>query len=479
MSNLLLFSTLCLHLAIAAAQSAPAIRPEIIRQLQLGDNVAALSLAQEALRATPHDCILLSLQAVAETGLQHQEAALASFQKALSFCPAYLPALEGAAQIEYARQRPDASPLLLRILAVQPENVTAHAMLASSLRAQQDCSHALPHFEASKALFPSRPDLLEGYGSCLAEAGDLSSALQAYQQLLATNPNDLIRYDVALLQWKAQADDDALTTLAPLLTGTHQVSANALASKILERKGETPEAVARLREAIMQSPDDIDNYLDFATIAFTHKSFQVGIDMLDAGLKRLPNTAALYVARGVLEVQLSKDQLAVLDFHKAHELDPKMSFAVDALGVVQTQQHESSKSLELFETEAKQHPEDPLLQYLFAEQLAQSVGEGNEDRLRTAISAAKRAVALDPRYLAAHDLLAVLYVRTKQPELAIQQAKLAIAQDPDDEIAIYQELMATRGSGDARQIKILTAKLEEARKQVGLRQQTADKYRLQ
>ena len=478
-SNLLLITTLCSSVAVTTAQGIPASRPEIVRQLQHGDNAAALSLAREALRVSPRDCVLLSLQAVAETGLHHQEAALASFQEALSFCPTYLPALEGATQIEYAQQSSDVSTLLLRLLAVQPQNVTAHAMLASVLRARQDCSGALPHFEASKALFPARPDLLQGYGLCLSDVGDLRSALAVYQQLLATGPNDLIRYDVALLQWKTRASDDALTTLNPLLTGAHQVPAMALASKILEEKGETPEAVARLREAILQEPDDINNYLDFATIAFTHKSFQIGINMLDAGLQRSPNAAALYVARGVLEIQLSKSELAVADFHKAHQLDSKMSFAVDALGVVQTQQHESEKSLELFEAQAKQHPEDPLLQYLFAEQLSQKVGEDDGNRLTAAIVAAKRAADLDPNYLAAHDLLAVLYVRTRQPELAIQQAKLALEQDPDDETALYQELMATRSSGDKSQIKILTAKLEEARKQTGLRQQTADKYRLQ
>ena len=478
-STLLLISTLCFNVAVASAQGTQATRPEVIRQLQRGNNQAALSLAEEALKTAPRDCALLSLQGIAETGLHQQQPALASFEKALTFCPTYLPALEGAAQIEYAQGSPDASPLLQRILAVQPQNPMAHAMLASTLRSQQNCSAALPHFEAGKALFPTRPDLLQGYGSCLADTGDLPSALVMYQQLLSTDPNDTIRYDVALLQWKTHASDAALLTLSPLLTGAHQVPALALASKILEEKGDTPQAVALLRNAILQSPDEVDNYLDFATIAFTHKSFQVGMDMLDAGLRRLPNTAALYVARGVLEIQLSKSEIAVADFAKAHQLDPKMSFAADAVGIMQSQQHQSGESSALFEEQAKQHPDDPLLQYLLAEQLSQSAGEEIGSRLTAAIAAAKRAVNLDPQYQAAHDLLAVLYVRAKQPELAIQQAELALGQDPYDQIALYQELMAKRSSGDTSQIKALTAKLEEARKQAGRRQEIVDKYRLQ
>ena len=398
---------------------------------------------------------------------------------ALNSCPTYLPALEGAAQIEYAQQSRDTPSLLRRILAVQPENPIAHAMLASILRLQQNCTDALTHYEASKALFPTRPDLLQGFGSCLADTGDLQSALATYQQLLATNPNDSIRYDVAVLQWKTHASDAALLTLSPLLTEAHHVPALALASKIHEEEGDTPQAVALLRDAILQSPDEVDNYLDFATVAFAHKSFQVGIDILNTGLNRLHNSAALYVARGVLEIQLSKSDLAIADFEKAHQLDPKMSFAIDAVGIMQSQQHHGGESLALFEVQANQHPDDPLLHYLLAEQLSQSAAEGNGSRLTAAIVGAKRAVTLDPQYQAAHDLLAVLYVRAKQPELAIEQAELALTKDPDDEIALYQELMAKRSSGDTLQIKALTAKLEEARKQAGRRQEIADKYRLQ
>ena len=296
--------------------------------------------------------------------LQQPQPALASFLQALSFCPAYLPALEAAAEIEYAGQSPDAIPLLDRIVALQPGDTTAQAMLGSALRTQHRCPEALRHFEASRPLFSSRPDLLGGYGLCLAETGDFRSALVLYLELLNANPTDGKRYDVALLQWKTHANDDALATLAPLLAGGHHEPALVLASKIHEERGETPQAVALLREAILNSPDDVQNYLDFAALAFVHKSFQVGIDMLDAGLKRLPDAASLYLARGVLEAQLSRSDVAIADFDQAHRLDPKLSFAVDAMGMMQSQTHQPGESLALFEAQARLHPDDPLLQYL-------------------------------------------------------------------------------------------------------------------
>ena len=337
-------------------------------------------------------------------------------------------------------------------------------------RGKVDAHHAL-----RQPLFAARPDLLQGYGGCLASTGDLNSALTVYKQLLSSNPDDTIRYDVALLQWKIHASQDALATLDPLLTGIHQVPVLTLASKIHEEDGDTPGAVQLLREAILQSPDEVENYLDFASIAFAHTSFQVGVDMLNVGLKRMPGSPSLLVARGVLEVQLSQTAAAIADFEEAHKLDPRLSFATDAIGILHSQQHLSAESLAMFKSQAEVHPDDPLLQYLLAEQLA----EAGADQLGAATAAAERAVHLDPGYQAAHDLLAVLYVRTNQLRQAVEQAKAALALDPNDQEALYQELLSRRRLGDTAEIKALTTRLNAARSTNAERQQKSGRYSLQ
>ena len=466
--------------SLSSAQSKPPARAEVVQALQRSDPQGALSLLNQALSSTPKDCALLSLRGVAYANLGQSQPALQSFQKALLYCPAYLAALEGAAQIEYAQHSPEAVPLLQRVLAVKADDPVAHAMLGSALRVHHQCKEALPHLEGARLLMASRPDLMQSYGFCLAETGQFASALVIYQQLLTTYPDNATRYDVALLQWKTHANDDALATLTPLLTATPSVAVLVLASKLHEEKGETPEAVALLRDAILQSPDDVNNYVDFAAIAFNHKSFQVGIDVLNAGLQRLPKAAELYVARGVLEAQISKNELAIADFEQAHRLDPQLSFAVDAIGIMQSQQHLGKESLAMFADQAKSHPNDPLLQYLLAEQLSEASMDKDVDaNLAEAVAAAERAVTLDPRYTAAHDLLATLYVRAKQPEEAIQQAELALAQDPHDETALYQELMASRGRADATRINALTTRLKEARSENSRQQQSTSRYTLQ
>ena len=454
-------------------------RATIIEKLHQGDDASALSLAEASLRSAPRDCALLSLKAVAQAGLQQPRAALRSFQLALTYCPKYLPALEGAAQIEVASGDANAGPLLERVLAIDPANTLAQSTLANMLRSEGKCEQALTHYQASRPLFAGHPDLHQGYGACLAATGDLQGALAQYKELLLSDPNDKIRYDVALLQWRTHANDDALETLAPLLVGVKQANVLSLASKIYEEKGDTPKAVATLREAIIRAPENVDNYVDFATIAFNHKSFQVGIDMLNVGLQRLPNAAPLFVARGVLEVQLSKSDAAISDFEQATRIDPKLSYATDAIGAMQSQQHQSTAALAMFQAQVKQHPGDPLLQYLLAEQLARIADTNDVAGLNAAIAAARQATALFPAYQAAHDLLASLYVRAKQPKLAVEQAEQALALDPNDEQALYQELMARRQMENRAELTRLTERLKAVREERERKESTSIQYGLQ
>jgi hypothetical protein len=44
--------------------------------------------------------------------------------------------------------------------------------------------------------------------------------------------------------------------------------------------------------------------VDFASICYTHGSFQVGVDVLNDGLALQPGAAPLYFARGILYIEL-------------------------------------------------------------------------------------------------------------------------------------------------------------------------------
>jgi tetratricopeptide (TPR) repeat protein len=440
-------------------------------------NQQALAAADQMLAQTPHDCRLLSLRGMALNGLGVPTQAEQSFQEALRYCSDDLLALEGAAETAYALRLPEAPQFLDRVLALRPQDVTAHAMLASFYRGKGDCRAALPHFEASNALFASRPTFREAYAFCLAKTEQYARAATEYEAVLDQVPGPSVRYNLALVQWRLNDPKVALDTLRPLLSDNTNETALALGSRVAEDAGDTPLAVKLLRSAILQNHKDMANYLEFAQISFNHQSFQVGIDMLDAGLTQLPDAAPLYVARGVLEVQLSQSDKAIADFEQAHKLEPQLSLAMDAIGIVESQQYKPSAALALFAQQARLHPKDALLQYLYAEALADD--NSGTDATAKAIETAEKSVAIEPGYAPARDLLALLWLRVEEPQKALEQAQAALKIQPDDDVALYHEIMARRRLGQSEQVETLVKELAIMRAQNSQKERAGHHYMLQ
>lgn len=462
---------------VVPAQSAQPDAGQVIALLRQRDYQQALKRADALLTQNPDDCRLLSLRGLALSNLQRPAEADKAFRDSLRSCPENLLALEGAAQIEYAGKKPGAAELLQRILALRPQDVTAHAMLASLERGRGDCRAALPHYEASSAMFAARPQLEQGYAYCLAKTGQLPQAEAAYQTVVGAAPDEAARYNLALVQWQMHDPKSSLETLQPLLASSPNQAVLALGARVAEESGDTPLAVKLLRAAILARPKNLDNYLEFAQISFNHRSFQVGIDMVNAGLTQLPDAAPLYLARGVLEVQLGKRESAVADFEKAHQLQPQLSLAMDAMGIMKSQQFDPTAALGLFREQARQHPKDGLLQYLYAEALSQDTT--NADATQEAIAAAQRSIADDPGYGPVRDLLAVLWLRANQPQKALEQAEAALKIQPDDDVALYHEIMARRRLGQSAQVEVLAKKLAVMRAENATKQRASRRYVLQ
>src|ERR1700751_5084528 len=69
--------------------------------LRAGDFDKAIELSQSALKQSPNNAQLWTLQAIALTKKGEDKKALAAFEQALKVSPDNIAALEGAAQIEY------------------------------------------------------------------------------------------------------------------------------------------------------------------------------------------------------------------------------------------------------------------------------------------------------------------------------------------------------------------------------------------
>jgi tetratricopeptide (TPR) repeat protein len=295
----------------------------------------ALQLLQPALQASQKNPQLWMFQGLAYSGKGDQKSALNSYQSALKVSPDYLPALEGAAQLQYEAGSPEAVPLLQHVLRLRPNDATSHAMLAVIAYKNNECAAAVEHFSRSESLLNSQPGALQEYGVCLLKLKQTDKAVHVFQDILASHPEDpRARRGLAAIQLTAGQPQDALSTLQPLLASDPDVSTMQLAAAVYEANKDTPNAVKILREAIVKNPHNVALYVDFADLAMNHQSFQAGIEMLNAGLKLQPTAAELYLARGVLSVQLADYDKAQADFEKAEQLDPHQALIAAAQGIV-------------------------------------------------------------------------------------------------------------------------------------------------
>jgi tetratricopeptide (TPR) repeat protein len=472
---------LALVLPLLPAQTGPNPEAAIESALRQRNFEQALQLLQPQLEKSRSSARLWTLDGIAHSGLGRTKEALSAYDNALKIAPDYLPALEGAAELEYKVGSGRARPLLDHIVKLRPENSTAHAMLAVLAYKRHDCALAVTHFAASKAVISAQPAALAEYGSCLVDLQRAEDALPIFERLLNLEPGDAhARYNFAVVQSSAHHPQAAIATLQPLLQFSQSdPDVLDLASSAYEETGDTPTAVKLLREAIVLDPKKVRYYVDFATISFAHQSFQVGVDMVDAGLKQNPNAAPLYVARGILYIQLGQYEKGEADFESANKVDPRQTSGAVAEGLAQMQQSNLDQALATVRSQHKNHPQDAFLHYMEAQILFQRGVDPGTPEFKEALAAANRSVQLKPDLVLARDLLGNLYLRSGDTEQAIAQSRRALQENPSDQEALYHLIQALRKGKDTnRELPGLVKRLAALRQESRSAEASGNRYKL-
>lgn len=449
--------------------------------LRAGHFQQAFDLANAALRQAPKDVRILVLEGMALTRLQKDEDALAVLRSAKAIAPDYVPAIEAAAEIEYRRGFPGAAADLEHLLSLRPAEPTAHAMLAALAWKKSDCSSAVQHFGQAEAVIDRQPEALSEFGACLMKLERPSEAAAVFEKLTGLRPDDRrARYAFAVCLMEAGRNREAVATLQPLASRA-DAAALQLTANALEALGETPAAVADLRQAIVLDPRNVDLYLDFANLAFAHQSFQVGIDMINAGLQQVPEAAPLYVARGVLYVQLADYSRADADFDRAETLDPARALGSVARGLSQIQQNNLDEALATISAQIKNNPKEAFPYYVLGELLSRQGARPGSPEFRRALDAAGEAVRLKPDFALARDLLSRLYLEAGENGKAVEQCRLVLSENPDDAMALYRLIRALQSSGDAKaadEVPSLLKRFRALRENERKRQEHETQYRL-
>ena len=440
----------------------------------------ALELIHSGLQENPTDPRLWTLQGKAYAEEDRTQEALASFRTALKIAPDSLPALQGAAQIEFNAGSPRAIPLIERVLKMRPGDVTGHGMLAVLQYQQGDCPAAVSHFEKSGSLFDSQPSALHAYATCLVKLRRFDRAAKLFERSLALDRDNAgERRLLASLELMAHEPQEALSTLQPLLQqGSPSPNTLELAATAYEDSKDTPQAVATLERAILLDPKNVNLYLDFANLSSAHDSFQVGVDALSDGIAQLPKAAPLYLARGVLYVQLAQYAKAESDFEVAHQIDPRQSLSSAAQALLEAQKDDLDRALATVQARLARKPNDALLLYLQADFLSQKGVGPSTPEFQLATRSARQAIALQHTLSGARTVLARLDMQAGNYGEAVEECRKALEQNPKDQTALYHLIQGLRKTGDKGEIPDLLKRLAMLRRQASHEESERYRYKL-
>lgn len=476
----LLSAVLACALGIAQGQGASGSAATIDALIRSQKYDQALSALKVALRTAPGDARLWTLEGIVYSLKGSRTEGIAAFERALRLSPNLTPALQGEVQLLYPERDQRAVPLLERLLNADPNDQTAHEMLAMLDHDRGDCKVANAHFLLSKDSLTNHPQSLEAYGDCLVRLNQYRDAAPVFERLVELRPTSTnARYNLALVLFTAKQYEQALKALEPLLTAElKDPDILSLASQAYEASGKTPEAVSYLRQAIVLSPQTADYYVSFATICLDHDSFQIGIEMMNAGLKYNPSNAKLYISRGLLYAQLSRYDESEADFRRAEQLDAKQSISSYAGDLAIVQRNDPAQALTRVRDQLKVHPDSPLLTFLLAKLLMNETPAPGSAPFNEAMRACEVAIKMKPELVDARDVLASMYMSSGRYDLAIEQSRQALQYVPTDETAAYHLLVSLRHTGQKDELPELVKRISELHQQSLQKEVNRKKYRL-
>ncbi len=466
---------------LAAPLAQPADLDAVISALRAQDFHRALTLTKELNAQNKVDPRVWTLEGMANEGLKNRAEALVNYRTALKIKPDYVPALKAEAQLEYSSGNPNAKQVLDRILKLEPGDEVSHAMLAALAYRQGDCSSAVRQYRQSGRAIADKPDALTQFGECLLKEGQPDESAVVLGQVVSLEPNQWwTRYNFALAEMRRKRTAEAIKILEPVLDDARvEPEALDLAAEAYETSGDTPRAVDLERKAILSQPKNETYYLHFADLSFDHQSFAVGIDMIDVGLTQLSKSSKLYLARGILRVQLGDFVKAEIDFDRADQLDGNNgAISGAAASLAELQNSNLEKALQLSREKLKSNSKDPMLHYVKAETLKQMGVAPGTAEFREALDSASTAVRLKPRFIAAQNLLGSLYVQENRLQMAREQFQAVLKEDPSNQTAIYHLIQVSRKAGKSEEIPGLIRQMAQARLIQRHKDESVGQYRL-
>ncbi len=451
----------------------------LIRQ---GNWDAGIALIERVLARSPRSPQAHNLMGIALTGKGNSTAAAKEYRAALRIQPNFVPALKNLAINELTQHETDAaSRHFAAAMKLSPQDPVIHAYLGKIAYARNDYASATQHLNSTGDLKndPTVASLLidselqQGnvgeartvanglevnkiapawqfrIGLVLAQHGLFEEAIPFFQAVNAQRPESYdAAYNLAICQFEQKQVSAAADTLrAAIDRGHNNAEANLLLAEAYEAGGQTQQAIDALREAVRLAPENEDSYVHLAAVCTKYESYDLGLQVIEAGLHYHPNSDRLILQRGVIYASRSQFDLADQDFQRASQLAPDKTLGDAALGVSYMQAGNYPKAIGILRERVQLKPNDALLQFFLGQALVGSGADRGDPSFAEAKAALEKSVQLNPKYPDSRVDLAKLYLKESRWKDALLQLEQARALDPRNKGVYLNLVIAYRRMG--------------------------------
>lgn len=455
----------------------------------------AIAVLRPLLVSEPRNLKALNLLGIALTQKGDLAAANREFSQALRLDPNFYPALENLAANEFTLKDYAASEKhFLEALKLVPDDPAVNSFLGKITFKRNEYARAAQYLRKAQFFFPQEPALAVALVESELETGKEASALQMLPQISAQTTPLRTQFQLALalathshyaeaipyfesVQKQYPESYDAGFNLAVCYVETKQFARaidllsalkshghktaelDNLLAESYHGTGQLQPEIDALREATQLAPEDENNYLDLAALCSDHDALDLGLEIIEIGLRYRPESDRLVFQRGILHALKNQFDLADQDFQLAAKLAPEKNLSYLGLGISYMQTGNLPEAIRTLRQRVAEKPSDAKLQYLLGEALIRSGANPGDQAFVEAKSVLEKSVTLNASFPAARVDLAKLYLRENHVDEAVPLLEKACSLDPQDKAAYSQLAIAYRKQGKPQQAGAVLATL--------------------
>jgi tetratricopeptide (TPR) repeat protein len=248
-------------------------------------------------------------------------------------------------------------------------------------------------------------------------------------------------------------------------SGGSNANVENLLTQSLLGNGQPEEAFAAFERASRLAPENEKLYLYIVESCMSHGYYDMGLRVVEAGLKRLPRSAPLVFEHGILLAHLDFIEEAMKELQKVTKLAPGSDVAYIAAAQKSIFESDVDEAVRIAREGIRKGKQHFMLLALYGEAVMLSGVEAGSQELAEARAALEQSVALSPTYVSARMTLGKLYLIEGRMDDAIVHLNVARELDPKNS-AVYANLAtAYRRRGETARAEEMLAILAKLNKE--------------